>query len=204
MKIHCQILTILLFSVFFSASAKDKRLIDFINNQSYFLNIKNFGIGMPPHFVNGRAHLGVEIGTQHLFISKKKSSFLYQYSLGYFSQQSLQRALFLRPGIGYQGYFFKQFYIKPQLHVAAMWVRQINEEFVFQSNGEFKKISSSRIQWMPSLGAELGLPLFQHKNRIYHARAGYDFGVQLPFSALSKILPINQIYIGISSSISSK
>ena len=83
------------------------------------------------------------------------------------------------------------------LNLSLMGVQQINDEFKMNSNGEYEQVSKLRFQVMPAAGVETFIPLCHAKNKQCALTLGYEFGVQLPFSVISTILPINQIHIGI-------
>lgn len=159
--------------------------------------VMNTGIGMPPHFVNGRIHPGFELGLQKQLSKKSlKSSLDYSVSLGYFSIASLQRAMYLKPGLGYTILLSKKLFFRPSLNLSLMNVYQSNDEFEFKGNGNYDKVSSARFQVAPSLGLAAGIGLVQLSKWNIGLLLKYEFGVQLPFSQLSSILPLNQIHIG--------
>ncbi len=157
----------------------------------------NGAIGMPPHFINGRLHPGVDLGFQSdLFRKNKKNKIDYTLLAGYFSVRSLQSLTYLKPGIGYAIKVYKSTYIRPNLNVSAMYVRQINEEFKFVSPGKYEIVRHARFQVMPSLGVEALISISKIKARQLNLILGYEFGMQLPFSEISSILPINQLHLG--------
>ncbi len=157
----------------------------------------NGAIGMPPHFINGRLHPGVDLGIQSdLFRKNKKNKIDYTLLAGYFSVRSLQSLAFLKPGVGYAIKVYKSHYIRPHLNVSAMYVRQINAEFKYIGSGNYEMVRHARFQVMPSIGAEALVPISKSKNHQLNLILGYEFGMQLPFSEISSILPINQLHLG--------
>lgn len=157
----------------------------------------NGGIGMPPHFINGRLHPGFDLGIQtDLFRKKKKNKVDYSLVAGYFSVRSLQSLAFLKPGLGYMINVYKSNVIRPNINLSAMYVRQINAEFKYISPGKYEMVRHARFQLMPSLGVEALVSLRKIKAHRLHLILGYESGMQLPFSEISSILPINQLHVG--------
>lgn len=167
-------------------------------NAGLKLLVFNQAIGMPPSFVNGRLHPGVELGIQAPFIHKNKNSFLdYSLSLGYFSQQQLQRVVFIKVGSGYRFQLVKGFSLRPSLNLSAFYVSQLNDEFIYQGNGVYEKYKGKKIQAKPGIGVDLLSPTLKFKSVNFNLIGGYEFGLQLPFSLLSSTLPLNQLHVGI-------
>ncbi len=165
---------------------------------SWQVTIQNASIAMPPHIINGRLHPGFEMGMNKAFQTKHKTSFFnYNFLLGYTAQQSLQRTMYLKSGLGYSISLFKKWYIRPSLQMSWMRVRQSNDEFEYIGNGEYKTVDRNRFQCMTSVGFETGIPILQRKKMQYEALLKYEFGIQYPFSIISATLPINQIHFGI-------
>ena len=77
-----------------------------------------------------------------------------------------------------------------------MLVRQINDEFTYTGNGNYERVNRSRFQINPSFGVDAVLKIGDLKKYRYGLMLGYEFGVQLPFSELSSVLPLNQLKIG--------
>ncbi len=168
------------------------------NNSLFHASILNTGIGMPPNIINGRLHPGIELGFQKKMTkNEKKSTLDYSFNLGYFSIRSLEQASYLKPGIGYSFCISKRFCIRPSLNGSLMMVRQLNDEFKFKGNGNYETVSPLRFQVAPSLGLETSINLFQLSKMDIGFRLKYEFGVQLPFSLLSSVLPLNQLHIGV-------
>jgi hypothetical protein len=158
-------------------------------------SVFNASIGMPPHFVDGRIQPGINIGLEK--IKEKRNTFLHHYAIGYFAHRSLQRINYLKAGYGYRFQIIKSLYLKPALNLSAMMVRQTNREFIFK-NGSYEEANRNRLQLMPSFSIDMSLPIAALKRRKINTFFRYEFGVQLPFSQLSSILPINQLHLGVS------
>ncbi|MCC7030080.1 MAG: hypothetical protein IT257_07225 [Chitinophagaceae bacterium] len=101
---NCIYLILLLCCLQVEMKGKEKKqtILKYFQNSTLRATLLNAGIGMPPHFVNGRLHPGFEAGLQKAFNNHpSRSHGVYAMQLGYFSQRSLQRALYLKPGIGF-------------------------------------------------------------------------------------------------------
>lgn len=170
----------------------------FLKSSAYQISSTNTAIGMPPNFVNGRLHPGFSLGLQRSFSEiTKKNYWDYSAHLGYFAIPSLQRALFLKPGIGYTLPIHKKIGLRPNVNSSFMLVSQINNEFQYVGSGQYEQVNKNRIQIMPSFGLEAFVLINRTKHFKYDALFGYEFGVQLPFSELSSILPLNQLKMGL-------
>lgn len=179
---------------FLLSAAKKNASYQLLHHYDIQAHIMNAGIGMPLHFINGRLQPGVQLGMMsHL---KKKKGFLHQYGVGYFAHRSLQRICYVRAGMQYAFPVYKKLYLHPQANFSGMIVRQTNREFKFV-NGVYKEVGSTRLQLMPSLGMDISYPVLHHGSWSYSLYAGYEFGIQYPFSTLSSTLPIQQIKLGI-------
>jgi hypothetical protein len=155
-------------------------------------------IGMPNHIVNGRLHPGLELGIASSLRKTSRRNYLdYQFHLGYFSQRFLQQNLYLKPSLGYAFKVYKSIHIRPSLHGAFMLNRQKNDEFKYTGNGQYEKVSPYRFQFMPGLGLSLWGKAYSAKRWTLYPTLGYEFGMQLPFSSISSLLPLNQLKIGI-------
>ena len=82
-------------------------------------------------------------------------------------------------------------------NLSLMIVQQINDEFKLNAHGEYEQVSKMRFQLMPSFGLETGIPVTKSKRFSYFLILGYELGMQLPFSVISSVLPINQLHIGV-------
>lgn len=148
---------------------------------------------MPPHFINGRWHPGLNLCLDKMIT--KRHGFKHQYALGYFAQRSLQRVAYIKGGMAYRYPVWNNLYLQPSLNLSVMDVRNSNKEFKFE-NGHYKELSRNRLQLMPSFGMELGSVIGHSKHTDYGVLFRYEFGVQLPFSQISAILPMNQLHVG--------
>lgn len=183
----------------FAKEKKQSKISSYIHQTTLRASLLNAGIGMPTHFVNGRLHPGIQLGIQKSISKQAKKSYIdYSFHLGYFAQQSLQRALYLKPGIGYNIHLYKRIMLRPVFSLPLMAVQQINDEFKLNNQGEYEQVNKMRFQLMPSLGMETSIPVAHSKQCQYNITLGYDFGLQLPFSVISSVLPINQLHIGVS------
>lgn len=163
----------------------------------YQLSFMNAGIGMPPHFFNGRLQPGFEFGAGFNTIKKpRRSKTEYNVLVGYFAHRSLQRVAYIKPGFGYSIYIYKNLRVKPMFNCSVMLAHQLNDEFRYTGNGTYEKVSPNRMQFMPAAGLEATAPLATFKNYSTGLMLKYEFGLQLPFSDLSALLPVNQIHIG--------
>ena len=155
-------------------------------------------IGMPSHAFNGRIHPGFEIGfTRRLSKSSKKNYLDYQDNIGYFSQRYLQQNLYFKPSLGYAIKTFKSLYLRPCIQSALILNRQKNQEFKYVGNGQYEKVSPYRFQFMPTFGLSAWFKAFEQKKYSLYPTFAYEFGMQLPFSGISSLLPINQFKAGI-------
>lgn len=187
-----------LFFTIFAYAKKSNISCSILQKSDYRISIFNAGIGMPPHFINGRLHPGIELGLQKPLFKKTKKSFInYSLLIGYFTQQSLQRSFYIKPDIGYQINISNNFSLRPLLSASLMGVQQINKEYKLNDKGEYEQAPRNRCQVMPSIGLEASYSFHKSKKMQYAAFVGYQFGVQLPFSSISSILPINQLHVGI-------
>ena len=161
------------------------------------LNLMNAGIGTPPRFINGRMHPGLEVGVSKPFArSEKKNRPEVRLLLGYMAQPSLQRAAYLQPGLGYRFRLYRRLDLIPHLDVALMGVRQTNDGFRYQGNGQYRAEGRWGLQVLPALGLELSLRTGK-KPESPAICGGYRFGMQLPFSTISSLLPINRLHLGV-------
>lgn len=169
-----------------------------LHRSRYQVSLTNSAIGTPPHFMNGRLHPGFEAGLlTPLGKGHRKNTADAHLLFSYFSQASLQRSIGLKPGIGYRIRLYKELGLRPKLSLNLMAVQQLNEEFKFSGNGQYEKVNPWRLQFMPSLGLEAYHPLFTMKQRVVALTLGYEFGMQLPFSVISSLLPMSQLQIGL-------
>lgn len=152
------------------------------------------GIGLPTHGINGRLQPGIGVG---YIRQTKHQHLLWEIALAYTAQQSLQRSFYVQPGISYQ-YKIKNMAVDAGLHMAAMFVKQTNDEFVWQSTGTYQSVSAYRFQYMPSLHLGIQYPVYSTAHFKYSIHGRYAFGIQYPFSELSAFLPINQFQLGLS------
>lgn len=164
----------------------------------YSIQATNNAIGTPPHFINGRMHLGVEIGLQKDIIQNDHNNKLdFHLSAGYYSQKSLQQNTYLKPSLGYVFKIYKSLCIRTGLQTSLILNRQLNDEFIYSGNGTYKKVSPYRFQFMPSLGISSWIKLFTSQKLSLYPTMGYEFGMQMPFSSISMLLPTNQLKIGL-------
>jgi hypothetical protein len=188
-------------------NGKEKKhsILKYFQKSTLRATFLNAGIGMPPHFVNGRLHPGFEAGLQKSFTDHPaRAHGIYTIQLGYFSQRSLQRAWYLKPGAGFSLQLHKKIALTPKFNLSLMAVQQINPEYKLNDQHQYVQVNSMRIQWMPSLGLETTVLLAQSARLQYRLLAGYEFGLQLPFSAISAILPVNQLFAGVAISMFKK
>jgi hypothetical protein len=194
-------LLLIAFFILFAESAnavkKNSFIKPYFHQSTWHLCLLNASIAMPPHFFNGRIQSGFEVGMYHRLKKNKKKSFEYSASLGYFAQQSLQRNLYIKPGISKSYRVYKSYQIRPAFNHSFVLARQTNDEFKYTGNGQYEQQSHYRFQLMPSFALSANGKVYQSKKCQFDALLSYEFGVQFPFSSLSSILPIQQIHLGI-------
>lgn len=185
----------LFFTLFYMVGFGKNKLHNFFEKRATSIVVQHAGVGMPLHGINGRFQPGFELGIEKL--KSRKHFISLQYTFGYMAQRSLQRSFYLKPSLGYNYFVFKnKLKIKPHLDFAIMLTRQTNKEFKLE-NGRYERVNPLRFQVMPTAGLDVGLPIKKNNHKQYSLLAGYAFGIQLPFSELSTILPINQFRIGL-------
>lgn len=174
--------------------SKDNYHLFFKKHQSEII-VQHAGIGMPQHGINGRLQPGFELGFHRLQAKKRYAGI--HYALGYMAQRSLQRSYYVKPSLFYYYTVVQhKLIVQPHLDLGVLLTRQTNKEFKFEQ-GVYDRVNPLRMQCLPSLGIDLHTPIYKTKKYTYNAVLGYAFGLQLPFSELSTILPINQFRIGI-------
>jgi hypothetical protein len=166
---------------------------------SYTFGLYNAGIGMPPKIFNGGMQPGVEVGySKPIKKNSAKKKLAVQINAGYMRHRSLQRSLYVKPTVVLNVPITKKLSIQPSLGLSVMMTQQINKEFKFnEATGNFSKVPSFRLQTMPVVGVAPVYNVYQDKRYQYALFAKYEFGAQLPFSALSSILPVNMVQLGI-------
>lgn len=178
-----------------AAKSKFKKLLQ---KTSYSVDFQNAAIGLPPHLINGRLHPGLQVGMQKpIRMTNKQSRGNYSLLIGYFAQQALQRALYLKPGVGYRIRLSRNLMIRPMMNLACMGVQQINNEFRLIRPGVYTKQSAFRFQLLASAGLEAGVWVATTKHLNVEATLAYEFGMQFPFSEIASTLPINQLHVGV-------
>lgn len=168
--------------------------------KTYQFSLLNSSIGMPPKFINGRMQPGVEVGFSKPLTKRTsaKKKLAVQVNAGYMRQRSLQRNFYVKPAATVSFPVTKKLSIQPSLGLGLMMTQQINKEFKFnEATGTYTKAPSVRFQTLPALGVAPVYNVYQDKRYQYALFAKYEFGAQLPFSALSGILPMNMLQFGI-------
>ena len=183
--------------LFAQSVKKQSCLASYLNQSSCQVSFVSSSIGMPPHILNGRFQPGFEFGLNHPIRKGKTNSIQYSLLAGYFAQQSLQRAAYIKLGLSKNVRIYKSFKIKMGIQNSFMLVRQTNDEFTYIGNGNYQTNSRSRLQLMPSVRISPQCKLYTYKKYFVHGFLAYEFGMQLPFSNLSSLLPIQQVHIGL-------
>jgi hypothetical protein len=182
-----------------SVDTKAKKQVSRKQGYVYQFSVLNGGIGMPPAIFNGRIQPGVEVGiSKAISKNSKKKKLAIQVNAGYMRQKSLQRVVFVKPAIAYNVKVTKKLSVQPSVGLSLMAAQQANKEFTFnETTQSYSKVSPIRLQTMPSVGVSPVYNIYQDKRYQYALFAKYEFGTQLPFSALSNILPVNMVNIGV-------
>lgn len=170
-------------------------LHNYLVSSDYRMALTTTGIGMPPNFINGGLHPGLQVGFQRAL--KAGSKLDYSFDLEYFAIPSLQRVAAFRPSLGFPIQLAKWIELRPNVNLALMLTHQLNDEFRFTSTGQYEAVGKNRLQVSPSIGLETFIQLAQKQKMNYELMLGYAFGMQLPFSALSSLLPLNQLKVGV-------
>jgi hypothetical protein len=159
----------------------------------------NNAIGSPVGFANGRLSPGVQVGLSKAVNKKSKSKALQvQVNAGYMKQKSLQSSVYVAPALAYHIKVTQKLSVAPSMGVRLMATQQANKEFIFDaSTSTFKPAPSMRFQVQPTIGLAPTYNVYADKRYQYALFASYNFGAQLPFSALSNVLPMNIVEFGL-------
>jgi hypothetical protein len=171
----------------------------FNKKTKYNFSLNSAAISSPTKPFNGLFHPGIEIGFQKPVFNKKISSKLtYGADAGYYRQQGLQSALYFKPNLNYTFAITKKFSITPRLGAGLVIIHNQNSEFKTQTDGTYKKVGRNIPQFMGSIGVQPNYNVYNSKTYSYNVFMRYEFAAQTPFSAISSILPITMLHLGLS------
>jgi hypothetical protein len=163
-----------------------------------FLSIGNAAISMPPALLNGTFHPMVEVGfTKPFRKNATKQRLTVGADAGYFNQKGLQSGFYLKPNIALNIPVYKSFSIAPKLGAGLLLTKNANEEFKLQTNGTYKQIGNVNPQFMATLGVQPTLTVMNSNKYKYSVFMSYEFAAQTPFSAISSLLPMTMVRLGL-------
>ncbi len=169
-----------------------------LNASSIQLSIGNAAISMPPVSINGTFHPTAEVGFTKPF---KKNSAKQRLSvgtdIGYFNQQHLQSGVYLKPNIQVKIPVFKSFSLVPKLGAGLLVTKNANKEFAIQPNGTYKNMGKLNSQFLGTLGLQPTVNVYNSNTYKYNVFMSYEFAAQTPFSAISSLLPITMMRLGL-------
>jgi hypothetical protein len=157
----------------------------------------NSAVSMPTTPVNGRWHGGVQIGYKTP-IRQKKTTLYAGAELGVFYQKSLQTATYLKPTLSCNIPIAKKLSIEPVLGVGLLTSYKYNPEFTLQANGTYSTAARLVPQFMGSFGVQPSYQIYTTTKYNCNVYMRYEFAAQTPFSAISSLLPLTMMHLGIS------
>lgn len=163
------------------------------------VSVGNAAISIPPAFTNGTFHPLVEVGfTKPFKKSSAKQRLTVGTDVGLFAQQGLQSGLYIKPNISYNLPIYKSFSIAPKLGAGALFTKNANQEFKYnEADGTFKQLGSVNPQFFGTIGLQPSVNVYNSKSYKYNVFMSYEFGAQTPFSAISSLLPMTMIRLGL-------
>jgi hypothetical protein len=167
----------------------------FNNKTIYNFSINNAAISMPTKVFNGIMHPGVEVGFS-VPLKNAKPKLTVGADAGYYRQQGLQSAFYIKPNIAYKIPITKKLSITPKLGAGMVIMHNQNAEFKFES-GIYTSVNRNIPQFMGSVGVQPSYNFYNSKTYKYNVFVRYEFAAQTPFSAISSILPITMLHLGI-------
>ncbi len=163
-----------------------------------FFSFGNAAISMPPAGLNGTFHPMFEFGLSKPF---RKNSARQRLSVGVdagmFAQKGLQNGVYIKPNMAVNIPIYRSFTISPKLGAGLLLTKNANDEFKAQTDGSFKKMSPLHPQFMGTLGVQPSLTVYNGKKYKYNVFMSYEFAAQTPFSAISSLLPMTMVRLGL-------
>jgi hypothetical protein len=165
---------------------------------SYHVGFQNVAISMPSKVLNGMPHFGVEVGfSVPLKKNAKKQRFTVGADGGYFFQKGLQSGTYVKPNIAYSFPITKKISLQTRIGAGLLVTNNLNKEFKQNESGVYKKVSPLNPQAMLSLAIQPNVNVYNSKKYRYDAYLRYEFAAQTPFSAISTLLPLTMLQLGI-------
>jgi hypothetical protein len=165
---------------------------------AYHVGFQNVAITMPTKVLNGAPHFGVEVGfSVPLKKNAKKQRFSVGADGGYFFQKNLQSGTYIKPNIAYNFPITKRISVKSRIGAGLLVTNNLNKEFKQNESGVYQKVNSLNPQAMISLGVQPNVNIYNSKKYRYDAYLRYEFAAQTPFSAISALLPLTMVQLGI-------
>jgi hypothetical protein len=163
------------------------------------ISLFNAGITLPPKVFNGTPHLGVEVGFS-VPLKKKiaKLGINYGADAGFFNQSNLQNGLYVKPNIALTIPVYKSFNLQPRVGAGLLFATNLNKEFKQEANGQYAMIGNTRTQFLGTAGLQANMNVYATKQLQYQAFVRYEFAAQTPFSAISSLLPMAMLHLGVS------
>jgi hypothetical protein len=165
---------------------------------SYQVGLQNVAITMPNKIFNGMPHIGVEVGfSVPLKKDAKKQRFTVGADGGYFFQKGLQTGTYVKPNIAYHIPITKKVSVQTRVGTGLLITKNLNKEFAQDAAGKYQKVGPYNAQAMLSIGVQPTVNVFNSKKFKYDAYVRYEFAAQIPFSAISKLLPLTMLQFGV-------
>jgi hypothetical protein len=181
-----------------SAASSSSKLRSKLAATTKYLSIGNAAISMPTLGFNGTAHPLVEVGfTKPFKKNSAKQRLTVGADAGYFFQSGLQSGLYLKPNLNFNFPIYKAFSIHSKIGAGLLLANNYNSEFALQSNGLYKNTSSLHPQFLGTIGLQPTLNVYNTKKYKYNVFMSYEFAAQTPFSAISSLLPMTMIRLGL-------
>jgi hypothetical protein len=171
----------------------------FNKKTKYNFSLNSAAISMPTKTFNGLFHPGIEVGFQKpVFKNKMNTKLTFGADAGYYRQQGLQSALYFKPNLTYNFAITKKLSIAPRLGAGLVIMHNQNSEFKMKTDGTYAKVGRNIPQFMGSIGVQPSYNIGNLKGYNYNVFMRYEFAAQTPFSAISSILPITMLHLGLS------
>jgi hypothetical protein len=172
---------------------KRHKLANYFKKAQLHASINNNAVSMPNVPINGSIHPGFTLGYAQAF--KPFPWLKYGVDVGYFFQKGLQSGLSVSPTFSANSKIYKRLYLKYLITSGALLVKNYNPEFVKNTDGSYKKTSALHFQYIGGVGLEPQYNFYRSKKYEWFLGVRYQFNAQLPFSAISSLLPITQIQV---------
>ena len=163
-----------------------------------YFSVGNAAISTPPALLNGVFHPLVEVGfTKPFRKNAGKQRLTIGVDAGFFAQKGLQNGFYLKPNVNLNIPIYKSFTITPKLGAGILFTKNSNSEFELQTNGTYLKKSPINPQFLGTIGVQPSVNLLNTKKYKYSVFMSYEFAAQTPFSAISSLLPMTMIRLGL-------